>query len=251
MHTRPRSTPSKLPQPERCSAHQGLDGGQRPSPTYEGAVARALLQTKNQLSRDMQKMFAEAEMKRVQKFALDVTLDPKTAHPELILSDDGKQVKHGDVKKNLPDNPERFSHYNFVFAKQSVSSGRFYFEVEVRGKPKWNLGVARESVNRKGPIKMTPEYGYWSIWLRNGNEYKALDAPSVRLFLQSGPQKVGVFVDYEEGLVSFYDVEAAALIHSFAGSSFKEKLLPFFSPCRNDGGHNSSPLIIRPVTQTA
>ncbi|XP_034417719.1 E3 ubiquitin-protein ligase TRIM21-like isoform X1 [Cyclopterus lumpus] len=220
-------------------------------PTYEGDVVRALLQMKNTLSRDMKKLFAEAELKRVQKFAVDVTLDPETAHPELILSADGKQVNHWDVKRSLPDNPERFSHYNFVLGKQSVSSGRFYFEVQVTGKPKWNLGVARESVNRKGNITMTPEYGYWSIWLRNGNQYKALARPSVLLSLKSRPQKVGVFVDYEEGLVSFYDVEDAALIHSFAGCSFKEKLFPFFSPCRNDGGQNPAPLIIRPVNQTA
>ncbi|XP_068444794.1 E3 ubiquitin-protein ligase TRIM21-like [Clinocottus analis] len=218
-------------------------------PLYEKTVVGALLQMKHQLSRDMRKLFAETELKRVQKFAADVTFDPDTAHPELALSDDGKQVNHCDVKKNLPENPERFSHYNFVLGKQSVSSGKFYFEVQVRGKPKWNLGVTRESINRKGPFKMTPEHGCWTIWLKNGNEYKALDDPSVRLFLQSRPQKVGVFVDYEEGLVSFYDVEAAALIHSFAGCSFKEKLLPFFSPCRNDCGQNPAPLIIRPVNQ--
>ncbi|TNN87197.1 E3 ubiquitin-protein ligase TRIM21 [Liparis tanakae] len=50
------------------------------------------------------------------------------------------------------------------------------------------------------------------------------------------PQKVGVFVDYEEGLVSFYDVKAAALIYSFTGCSFNKKLLPFFSPGHNDDG---------------
>nr|XP_040042813.1 E3 ubiquitin-protein ligase TRIM39-like [Gasterosteus aculeatus aculeatus]XP_040042815.1 E3 ubiquitin-protein ligase TRIM39-like [Gasterosteus aculeatus aculeatus] len=218
-------------------------------PSYEGTVVSALLQLEKNLSREMKKLFAEAELRRVQKFAVDVTLDPETAHPELLLSDDGKRVKHGDVKKNLPDNPERFSHYNFVLAKQSFSSGRSYFEVQVRGKPKWILGVVSESVYRKGLVTMTPEAGYRTIWLRNGNEYKALASPSVPLRLTSGPQKVGVFVDYEEGVVSFYDVEAAALIYSFTGGSFAEKLLPFFSPCRNDSGQNAAPLIISPVNQ--
>ncbi|KAK5898911.1 hypothetical protein CesoFtcFv8_008446 [Champsocephalus esox] len=90
--------------------------------------------------------------------------------------------------------------------------------------------------------------GIWIAWLRNGNEYKALDDPPVRLSLKSRPQKVGVFVDYEEGLVSsFYDVDAAALIYSFTGCSFTEKLFPYFSSCENDGTQNSSPLIISPV----
>ncbi|XP_040891351.1 E3 ubiquitin-protein ligase TRIM21-like isoform X1 [Toxotes jaculatrix] len=213
-------------------------------PSYEGTVVKAVAQLEETLSQDMKKLFAEAELKRVQQYAVDVTLDPDTAHPHLILSDDGKQVNHGDVKKKLPDNPERFSYCVFVLGKQSFSSGRFYFEVQVKEKPKWNLGVARESINRKGKITLTPQNGYWTIWLRNGNEYKAFVDSSVRLSLKSQPENVGVFVDYEEGLVSFYDVDAAALIFSFTGCSFTEKLYPYFSPGLNDDDKNSAPLII-------
>ncbi|KAL7402851.1 hypothetical protein ABVT39_020865 [Epinephelus coioides] len=217
-------------------------------PSYEGTVRRAVSQLEETLSKQMKKLF-EVELKRVQQSAVDVTLDPDTADPKLILSDDGKQVKDGDVKKNLPNNPERFDACPCVLAKQSFSSGRFYYEVQVKGKTKWDLGVARESINRKGRITAAPQNGYWTIWLRNENEYKALAGPSVRLSLESRPEKVGVFVDYEEGLVSFYDVDAAALIYSFTGCSFTEKLYPYFSPCVNDGGKNSAPLIISPVNQ--
>ncbi|XP_053193992.1 E3 ubiquitin-protein ligase TRIM21-like [Scomber japonicus] len=215
--------------------------------TTEGATVAQLEQT---LSTKMKNQF-EVELKRVQQYAVDVTLDPDTANPWLILSADGKQVYCGDVKKNLPDNPERFSKNPCVLGKQSFSSGRFYFEVQVKEKTDWDLGVARESINRKAKIILSPEDGFWTIWLRNGNEYKALDDTSVRLSLKSRPQKVGVFVDYEEGLVSFYNVDAAALIYSFTGCSFTEKLYPFFSPSSNDGGKNSAPLIICPVNQTA
>nr|QKV26394.1 E3 ubiquitin protein-ligase TRIM 39 [Lates calcarifer] len=218
-------------------------------PSYEETVVRAVAQLEEMLSKEKKKLI-EAELKRVQQYAVDVTLDPDTAHPELILSDDEKQVKHGDVKKNLPDNPERFSYCVNILGKQSFSSGRFYFEVQVKGKTDWTLGVARESINRKGTIKLSPQNGYWTIWLRNGNEYKACAGPSVTLSLKSGPEKVGVFVDYEEGLASFYDVDTAALIYSFTGCSFTEKLYPYFGPCPNDGGKNSAPLIICPVNQT-
>ncbi|XP_049428451.1 E3 ubiquitin-protein ligase TRIM21-like isoform X1 [Epinephelus fuscoguttatus] len=216
-------------------------------PSYEGTVVRAVSQLEETLSEQMKKLLAESELKRVQQYAVDVTLDPDTAYPELILSDDGKQVHHGDLKKNLPDNPERFSYCASVLAKQSFSSGRFYFEVQVKGKIEWDLGVARESINRKGNITLSPQDGFWTVWLTNGNEYEALDAPPVSLSLKSRPEKVGVFVDYEEGLVSFYDVDAAALIYSFTGCSFTEKLFPYFSPDCNDGGKNSAPLIISPV----
>ncbi|XP_044199616.1 E3 ubiquitin-protein ligase TRIM21-like [Thunnus albacares] len=218
-------------------------------PSYEGTVVRAVTQLEETLSKEMKKLF-EAELKRVQQYAVDVTLDPDTAHPDLILSDDEKQVNDSDVEKNLPDNPKRFSHCISVLGKQSFSSGRFYFEVQVKRKTDWDLGVTRESINRKGKITLRPQNGYWTIWLRNGNEYKACAGPSVRLSLKSQLQKVGVFVDYEEGLVSFYDVDAAALIYSFTGCSFTDKLYPYFGPGPNDGGKNSTPLIICPVNQT-
>ncbi|XP_044201588.1 E3 ubiquitin-protein ligase TRIM21-like [Thunnus albacares] len=217
--------------------------------SYEGTVVRAVTQLEETLSKEMKKL-VEAELKRVQQYAVDVTLDPDTAHPDLILSDDEKQVNDSDVEKDLPDNPKRFSHCPGVLGKQSFSSGRFYFEVQVKRKTDWDLGVTRESINRKGKITLRPQNGYWTIWLRNGNEYKACAGPSVRLSLKSQPQKVGVFVDYEEGLVSFYNVDAAALIYSFTGCSFTEKLNPYFSPGPNDGGKNSAPLIICPVNQT-
>ncbi|XP_034542642.1 E3 ubiquitin-protein ligase TRIM21-like isoform X1 [Notolabrus celidotus] len=218
-------------------------------PSYEGTVVRAVKQLEETLSEQMKKLF-EDELKRVQQYEVDLTLDPDTAHPALILSDDGKQVHCGDEEKNLPDNLERFSKYTIVLSKQSFSSGRFYFEAQVKGKTDWDLGVARESINRKGDITLTPQDGLWTIWLRNENEYKALADPPVDLSLQSGHEKVGVFVDYEEGLVSFYDVDAAALIYSFTGCSFTEKLYPYFEPCPNDGGKNSAPLIISPVRHT-
>lgn len=47
------------------------------------------------------------EPKRVQWFAVDVTLDPDTSSPNVISCGDGKQVHLGDLKKLL-DNPEKF-----------------------------------------------------------------------------------------------------------------------------------------------
>ncbi|XP_061578687.1 E3 ubiquitin-protein ligase TRIM21-like [Cololabis saira] len=218
-------------------------------PSYEGTVVRAVDQLEKNLIEKMKKLL-EAELRRIQQFEADVTLDPDTAHRKLILSDDGKQVYHGDVWKNLPDNPERFSPCVGVLGKQSFSSGRFYFEVQVKGKTDWDVGVARESINRKGQIRVSPQNGYWTVWLGKANEYEAVAGPSVRLHPSSPPEKLGVFVDYEEGLVSFYDVDAAALIYSFTGCSFREKLHPFFCPSPNHGGKNSAPLIICPVNQT-
>ncbi|XP_053537689.1 E3 ubiquitin-protein ligase TRIM39 [Ictalurus punctatus] len=211
-------------------------------------LRRALSQLQETLSEEMEKL-DWTELKRIQQYAVDVTLDPDTANPYLILSDDGKQVTCGDTEQDLPDHPERFNICTCVLGKEGFSSGRFYYEVQVRGKTQWDLGVARESINRKGAITASPEDGCWCVCLRNETEYKALDSPRVSLSLKPAPQKVGVFVDYEKGLISFYDVDVKSHIYSFTGQTFTEKLYPLFCPCYNDGGKNSAPLIICPVSQ--
>ncbi|KAK7129425.1 hypothetical protein R3I94_017590 [Phoxinus phoxinus] len=107
------------------------------------SLYRALTQLKKTLETLHEKL-SQTGLKFVQKFAVDVTLDPDTANPHLILSDDGKQVSHGDIEQDVPENPKRFDQGLRVLAKQGFSSGRFYYEVQVKGKTEWSLGRARE-----------------------------------------------------------------------------------------------------------
>uniref|UniRef100_A0A671LIL6 E3 ubiquitin-protein ligase TRIM39-like n=1 Tax=Sinocyclocheilus anshuiensis TaxID=1608454 RepID=A0A671LIL6_9TELE len=214
-------------------------------------LRRALTQLQETLDEKLNESGRSIEIQVMQHYTVDVTLDPDTAHQYLILSDDGKQVRRGDIKQKLPNNPERFDHYPGVLGKEGFSSGRFYFEVQVKGKTVWNLGVARESINRKGLITMCPQKGFWTVALRNGNEYWACAGPSVSLSLRAKPQKVGVFVDYEEGLVSFYDVESRSHICSFTGQSFTENLYLYFCLfSKGDKDQNSPPVIISPAIYT-
>ncbi|KAL2079479.1 hypothetical protein ACEWY4_025223 [Coilia grayii] len=198
---------------------------------------------------ELQRRLCEREshdMKTIKQHAVNVTLDPDSAHPYLILSADGKEVKLGDKRQNVPDTLKRFNQTISVLGKEGFSSGKFYYEVQVKGKTKWDIGVAKESINRKGEITLGPKYGYWAVWLRNST-YAALASPSVLLSLKGKPQRVGVFVDYDAGLVSFYDADCWHHIYSFTHVFFTEKIYPYFSPCLNDGGRNSAPLIISPV----
>ncbi|XP_073678877.1 E3 ubiquitin-protein ligase TRIM21-like [Garra rufa] len=204
----------------------------------------ALIQLKKTLDETLHENLSQTELGWVQKYTVDVTLDPETANPHLILSDDGKQVRHGDIEQDVPENPKRFDASLCVLAKEGFSSGRFYYEVQVKGNTEWDLGVARESITRKEKNTLAPEDGYWAVGLRNENKYKAGESPSVPLSLSVKPEIVGVFVDYEEGLVSFYDVSSRSHIYSFTGQTFTDKLYPFLSPCLNDEGKNSKPLII-------
>ncbi|CAL8357167.1 unnamed protein product [Boreogadus saida] len=218
-------------------------------PSYVGTLRRSLDQLEETLNMEMKKLPGDGELKRVQQYEVDVTLDPDTAHTRLILSEDGKQVHDGGVEKELPDNPKRFTKYIFVLTRQSFSSGRFYFEVQVKDNTAWWLGVARESIDRKGQTESTPETGYWTLYSDQGGLVFS-DNPSVRLPLRAELQKVGVFVDYDEGVVSFYDVDARVHIYSATGCTFTEPLYPFLCPWLNEEGRNSAPLIISPVNQT-
>ncbi|XP_055761880.1 E3 ubiquitin-protein ligase TRIM39-like isoform X4 [Salvelinus fontinalis] len=210
-----------------------------------GTVRRAVSQLAVTQNKEMEKL-PEVKLKRIQQYAVDVTLDPDTAHPYVIMSEDGKQVRHGGTRLNRPYNPNRFDQVLNVLGKEGFSSGRFYYKVNVQVKTMWTLGVARESINRKGNITKSPLNGYWTVVLRDESKYSACTFPSVSLYLRENPQKVGVFVDYEEGQVSFYDAEARSHIYSFTGCTFTEKVYPFFGP-GNDKGENSSLLFISPV----
>lgn len=161
------------------------------------------------------------ELGKIQKqYAIKVTLDPNTAHPALIVSGDRKQVKDGGTKRKVPDNSSRFDFLYFVLANEGFSSGRFYYEVTVKGQTGWEVGVVRESISKKGTdMSLSPENRCWtsgSYWGR----CQANSNPPVILSLCKTPQKVGVLVDNEEGLVSFYDVDTRALIYSFTQCAF-------------------------------
>ncbi|MGH0175580.1 UNVERIFIED_CONTAM: hypothetical protein FKN15_070953 [Acipenser sinensis] len=177
---------------------------------------------------------------------VDVTLDVDTANPWLILSEDRKEVKDGNTRHDLPDSPKRFDRVVSVLGKQGFTSGRHYWQVEVGEKTQWTLGVAKESINRTGMIIVSPENGYWTVWLRISSGFRALTNTPTPLPLSLKPRKLGVYLDYEEGQVSFYNVETRSHIFTF-NDTFTEKIYPFFSPGLFEQ-KNEAPLIIYPVS---
>ncbi|XP_012661786.1 E3 ubiquitin-protein ligase TRIM69 isoform X3 [Otolemur garnettii] len=172
-----------------------------------------------------------------------ITLDPKTAHPNLVLSKNRTSVWHGDLKQALPDDPERFDSSVAVLGSKGFTSGKWYWEVEVAKKTKWTVGVVRESIIRKGSCPLTPEQGFWLLRLRNQTDLKALDLPSCSLKLMDNLNRVGIYLDYEAGQLSFYNANTMMHIYTFS-TTFLEKVYPYFCPCLNDGGENKEPLHI-------
>ncbi|XP_017162941.1 E3 ubiquitin-protein ligase TRIM21-like isoform X3 [Poecilia reticulata] len=187
------------------------------------------------------------ELKRIATFTVDVKLDSATAHQSLVLSNDGKRVRDGGGKPKAPDNPERFDTFGSVLGINRLNRGRAYWEVEVKNKSGWDLGVARRSANRKGVLNVNTDNGYWVAVHFKDRKYAAMTVPPTSLPLSEKPQKVGVFVDYEEGVVSFYDVMNKSHIFSFTECLFNEDIFPYFSPHPKMNDQNVDPLIISAV----
>ncbi|XP_050789117.1 tripartite motif-containing protein 15-like isoform X1 [Gopherus flavomarginatus] len=159
-----------------------------------------------------------------------VTLDPETAHPELVLSADGKSVRWGHTRQALPDNPERFDPERCVLGCQGFTSGRHCWEVEVRVQEggHWAVGVARESVRRKGWINLNPEEGIWAVERGWWGQFRALTSPATRLPLCCVPSRIRVCLDCERGQVAFFDAISEAPIFIFPpGSISGERIRPW------------------------
>ncbi|NXU59915.1 TRI39 ligase, partial [Turnix velox] len=141
--------------------------------------------------------------------------------PNLLLSADLKSVRFVPSSPQHPPpppTPHRFTLYPCVLGAQGFTSGRHYWEVEVGDKTHWALGVCKDSVPRQGgeagaPL---PHSGYWRLRLWNGDKYAVTTSPFTPLSLRVKPRRVGVFLDYDAGKVSFYNVTDRSHIYTFS-----------------------------------
>ncbi|XP_059193131.1 zinc-binding protein A33-like [Centropristis striata] len=153
-----------------------------------------------------------------------VILDPNTASPWIYLSDDLTSVKCEDTKQQLPDNPERITYSAEVLGSEGFSSGKHSWEVEVGDHPRWNVGLVKESADRKGEAFLSPKYGIWCLRHFDG-KYTNGAGKTVRV--KKSLQRIRVQLDYDRGEVSFYDPEDMTHIYTHR-DTFTEKLFPYF-----------------------
>ncbi|XP_069490983.1 E3 ubiquitin-protein ligase TRIM39-like isoform X3 [Ambystoma mexicanum] len=209
----------------RCSEVKALKP-QEDAPGMEATLQ--IIRRRTQLLAELQETFpVEMELRYVKSWEREVTLDPGTAHPELIVSEDGRSARRGARVQDLPDTPQRFTLHPCVLGREGLSSGRHYWEVEVGGSTGWTLGVCDESVPRKEEITASPEGGVWAVELLGG-KYQALTSPCTPLTPRAPPGVLGFLLDYEGGRLSVYDAQDRALLFTFPGASFPRTLRPFF-----------------------
>ncbi|XP_054663385.1 butyrophilin subfamily 1 member A1-like [Grus americana] len=159
-----------------------------------------------------------------------VTLDPNSAHPELVLSADGRSVRRGRARQDLPDTPERFDTRCCVLGQEGFREGRHCWEVEVKGKVGgdswWAVGVARDSVDRKGDTDLSPAGGIWGLGHWEGH-FVSLTSPPRSL--GRVPRRFWVCLDCTQGLVTFIDADSGVEIFTFPPALFNgETIRPWF-----------------------
>ncbi|XP_055776566.1 NLR family CARD domain-containing protein 3-like [Salvelinus fontinalis] len=167
----------------------------------------------------------------LRKYVCDLTLDLNTANKLLSLSEENRKVTCRREKKPYPDHPERFEDCGQVMCREGLT-GRCYWEVEWSGSLV-DIGVTYKGISRRGMVKDC-WLGYndksWSL-ICSDNIYSAwhnnnpttIDVPS------SSSHRVGVYLDWPAGTLSFYRASSDTLTHMYTfTSTFTEPLYPGF-----------------------
>ncbi|XP_077187095.1 E3 ubiquitin-protein ligase TRIM11-like isoform X2 [Paroedura picta] len=155
---------------------------------------------------------------------VNVTLDPETAHPQVVLSSDGKRVKWTKKEQDVPLTVKRFDQHFCVMGHQQFRAGRYFWDVTVGGEEDWAVGVATSSVDRMGISPLSPEMGFFAI-----KKISEWYVPPRDQEQKKEKRKIRISLNCSGGQVVFYDAERARKLYSFNHASIqKETLQPFF-----------------------
>ncbi|XP_004439262.1 PREDICTED: ret finger protein-like 4A [Ceratotherium simum simum] len=166
---------------------------------------------------------------RMRKFQVDVTFDDGTANNHLIISQDLRSAHHRYFKRNQRTHDERLNDAVSVLGSPRFTSGRHYWEVDVETSKEWVVGICRESVIRHGVILLSSKLGFWTMGLSNGGIFSASTVPLTILSVSPQLDQVGIFLDMDIGIISFYHVSNGSHIFTFTKVSAAEPLRPFFA----------------------
>ncbi|XP_069602317.1 butyrophilin subfamily 1 member A1-like isoform X1 [Ranitomeya imitator] len=190
----------------------------------------------------------EVEWRKVSTKKESIFFDPLTAYAGLIVSPDRRHISTSKTVQNVPQNIERFDTEPCVLGQTSFQHGTRYWETEIHEKTGkfWSLGVAVETVRRTGGQRECPENGIWAI-RGTVDGYYALSSPPEPIIVRSRtprPQipgllndqgtheperikRVGTLLDYENGRISFYDVDTFEPLYTFQ-AQFPHPVIPFY-----------------------
>ncbi|XP_062400002.1 stonustoxin subunit beta-like [Sardina pilchardus] len=168
----------------------------------------------------------------LRKYACELTLDPNTAYRNLSLSQGNRKVTRVSEEQPYPDHPERFDANSQVLCREGLT-GRCYWEVEISGHFVFTAVAYKSTQRKRDDSEDSCVFGWnaksWSLEC-SGKSYSAMHdskkpvpAPCPR------SSRVGVYLDWPAGTLSFYGVSSNTLthLHTFH-STFTEPLYPGF-----------------------
>ncbi|XP_040185665.1 nuclear factor 7, brain-like isoform X2 [Rana temporaria] len=158
----------------------------------------------------------------------EIEFDPESAHPNLSLSPDLKQVRFEPSLEIRERKKDCFEPGLYILGKPGFKSGRHYWEVDVGSKSNWIIGVVRESVERKGAWELNSANGYW-VLRKQDTAFYGIGEFFVILKLETLPLRIGVCLDLFKNHLAFYDADTTGLIFHVSVCS-GQRLFPFFCP---------------------
>ncbi|XP_053353014.1 nuclear factor 7, brain-like [Clarias gariepinus] len=204
---------------------------------YPGKLSGALIHVAKHLAN--QKFRVWEKMQHTVQYS-PVTLDPNTAHPKLIVSNDLTSVRLSDEEQKLPNNPERCDECWCILGSEGFNSGTHCWDVEVGDCTLWFVGVMTESAQRKGGVYSRS--GIWCVVYYDG-KYRACSTPDTLtpLSVSQKLQRIRVKLDWDGGKLSFSNPLTNTHIHTFT-QTFTDKLLPFLNFCDKESPVKLLPL---------
>ncbi|XP_053326836.1 E3 ubiquitin/ISG15 ligase TRIM25-like [Spea bombifrons] len=166
--------------------------------------------------------------------ASDLFLDGNTAANSVVISGDLKTASWSEGNQNRPKTPKRFITFCQVLSSRTFSSGQHYWEVETSQLGNWRVGVAYPSMERKGDNSCI---GYnsksWCLRICK-RDYSVIHHSKEEMLTTESPlQRLGVYLDYEAGRLSFYQLgDPIRHLHTFT-ARFTEPLHAAFIVWKN------------------
>ncbi|XP_032834686.1 E3 ubiquitin/ISG15 ligase TRIM25-like isoform X1 [Petromyzon marinus] len=169
------------------------------------------------------------KMKRIALvYGRSPTLDTNSAHDDLQISPDLRTVTLSDVPQGRPHHPHRFDVYPQALCSESFSSDQHYWEVDVGSARRCRVGVTYGTIPRRGvgaECCLGESDVSWCL-LKDGDSFSVMHGGVVTsLSVPQPPRRVGVHLDCDAGLLSFYSADSMALLHSFH-QTFTQPLHP-------------------------
>ncbi|XP_045071636.1 protein NLRC3-like [Coregonus clupeaformis] len=219
-----RSNPSHLKELDLSYNHPGDSAG--------GLLSAALVDPTDKLMKLNVDHGGEFRLKPgLRKYACHLTLDPNTANPNLILSEGNRKVTWVEEEQHYEDHPDRFDHHPQVLCREVLSGSRYYWEVEKDGDAA-HIGVVYKGMKRKGEDNdswIGANRKSWSLFYY-GSVYHLYHAGVIRSIPGPVSNRVGVYLDWPAGTLSFYSVSSSGtLTHLYTEhTTFTEPLYPGF-----------------------